>query len=146
MKSLLLSVLVVIGTMCYAQTAADGWNVFARVKFNSQYFKELKEYFLVPAFDATTKAKEGTSVTLKGYYLPMDLEDVKTIIISKKPYAECFFCGGAGPESVAEISFSSKPPRLKADQVITVRGKLKLNDTNVNHLNFILTNAEIVTK
>ena len=73
----------------------------------------------------------------------MELDDNKVIILSKFPYSQCFFCGGAGPESVAEIYFSSKRPRLKADQLITVTGLLKLNALDINHMNFILENARI---
>ncbi len=122
----------------------DGWNVFAKVKFTSKYYKELKEYFLTPFFDSRIQALEGTEIQLRGHYMPFDLDDKKTIILSKFPYAACFFCGGAGPESVAEVSFVSKPPKFKADKIITVKGKLKLNDSDVNHLNFLLIEASLI--
>jgi len=123
----------------------DSWEIFARVKFSSKLFKELNEYFLVPVFDSKIKAYEGHEITLRGHYMPMELDDNKVIILSKFPYSQCFFCGGAGPESVAEIYFSSKRPRLKTDQVITVTGTLKLNALDINHMNFILENARIET-
>ncbi len=123
----------------------DGWVIFAKVKFTSRYYKEHKENFLTPFFDSRIRALEGTEIQLRGHYMPFDLDDKKTIIISKFPYAACFFCGGAGPESVAEITFAGKVPKFKADQVITVRGILKLNDSDVNHLNFLLLNALLVT-
>lgn len=126
--------------------SSDGWLLFAKVKFNSVFFKEYKENFLVPVFDRTIKSYEGKEITLRGHYLPMDLENDRVILLSKYPYAQCFFCGGAGPESVAEIVFSTKYPKLKTDQIITVVGKLKLNDKDVNHLNFILNEASILTK
>lgn len=126
--------------------SSDGWLLFAKIKFNAVFFKEYKENFLVPVFDRTIKSYEGMEITLRGHYLPMDLENDRVILLSKYPYAQCFFCGGAGPESVAEIVFPSKHPKLKADQIITVVGKLKLNDTDVNHLNFILKDASVITK
>jgi len=55
----------------------------------------------------------------------------------------CFFCGGAGPESVAEVIFKDKTPRLKPDQLVTITGTLDLNDTDVMHMNFILREAQI---
>jgi len=123
----------------------DGWDVFARVKFKSTFFKEMNEYFLVPSFSAELKAQVGMEYTLKGHYIPFDLP-ANTIILSKNPYSACFFCGGAGPESVAEINFKSKRPKLKLDQVIEVKGKLRLNGTDINHLNFILDDAELFVK
>lgn len=124
-------------------SSVEGWGVFARVKFTSTFFKELNEYFLVPAFDKRITSLAGSEIILKGYYIPFDLPK-NQLIISKNPYSACFFCGGAGPESVAEVVLISKAPKLKVDQVITIKGKLKLNDKDVNHLNFILVEAEIV--
>lgn len=122
----------------------EGWDIFARVKFTEQTIRN--EYYLVPFLDTRIKAYEGKVVSLKGYYLPMDLADERTIILSKNPYSMCFFCGGAGPESVAEIIFSSKRPKLKPDQIITVTGKLKLNARDVEHMNFILEDATLKTQ
>jgi hypothetical protein len=97
----------------------------------------------VPFLDSKIRTHEGKAITLEGYYLPYDLSNKNAIIISRNPFSACFFCGGAGPESVAEIVFASKPPRFKADQIITVTGTLKLNDKNVDHMNFILVNARL---
>lgn len=123
--------------------AVDGWSLFAKVSFKSKYIEEYNEKFLVPSFDSVIRAREGSEIILKGYYMPFDLPN-KSIILSKNPYASCFFCGGAGPESVAQIYFSSKPPKFKTDQRIEVIGKLRLNDVDVNQLNFILEEAEII--
>ena len=117
----------------------EGWNIFSRVKFTEQLIRN--EYYLVPFLDTRIKSYEGKVVSLKGYYLPMDLADEHTIILSKNPYSMCFFCGGAGPESVAEIIFAGKAPKLKPDQIVTVTGKLKLNAADVEHMNFILEDA-----
>jgi hypothetical protein len=56
----------------------------------------------------------------------------------------CFFCGGAGPEAVAEVHFAGKVPRFKADQIIMAKGILKLNGRDITHLNFILKEAVLV--
>lgn len=145
MKRGLLIFIFLIWSVAQAQST-DGWTLFAKVKFVSKFFNEYKEYFLVPSFDSKIKSYEGMELTLRGHYMPMDLENNKAIILSKYPYAQCFFCGGAGPESVAEIVFPSKRPKLKADQIITVVGKLQLNNTDVNHLNFILKDASLIIK
>src|SRR5688500_11959860 len=123
------------------QPSANGWDAFAKVKFTPQLVKEVNEYFLVPFFDPKIRFHEGKEMTLEGYFIPMDLESANTIILSRNPYSQCFFCGGAGPESVAEIIFASKPPKFKADQIIKVTGTLKLNEKDINHMNFILKNA-----
>lgn len=65
------------------------------------------------------------------------------MILSKYPMAQCFFCGIAGPESVVEVTLKEKPPRLKPDQVITITGILKLNDSDVEHMNFLLVDVKV---
>ena len=44
------------------------------------------------------------------------------------------------------INFKGKAPKFKTDQIITVRGKLRLNDSNLDELNFILDDSEIQEK
>lgn len=124
----------------------DGWKEFAKTRFNETFYKKYNEYFLKPTFAKSTQAMAGKEFTLKGHYLALDYADKKNIILSKYPMAQCFFCGAAGPESIVEVTLTEKPPRLKPDQVITITGILKLNDSDVEHMNFLLVNAEIVVK
>jgi hypothetical protein len=143
-------IIFIVGTLGLSSWSArlapaeDGWQVLGTVKFTPKFIKEYNESFLFPAFDAAMKAREGKEFVLKGHYLPMEFDDAKMIVVSKFPYAACFFCGGAGPESVAEVHFTEKPKRFKTDQIITIKGILKLNDKDVNHMNFILTQAHLV--
>lgn len=145
MKKLLFLALC-IGLSATAQPAPteEGWGILANVKFTEKLYKPLNEYYLYPLFDSAIRAREGKSITLRGHYIPMDLEDNRVIILSKVPNAACFFCGGAGPESVVEIYFPAKHPRFKTDQVLTIRGKLKLNDSDIDHMNFIITDATLL--
>lgn len=126
-----------------AQPSTDIWEIFAKVKFTQKFFKELDEYYLVPFLDSRIRFYEGKEITLEGHYLSFDLNNKNSVIVSKYPYSACFFCGGAGPESVAEVIFALKLPRFKPDQVITVTGILKLNNSDVNHMNFILEQARL---
>ena len=128
-----------------ADPQESAWAIFERIPFKTRFFKEYSDYFLVPQFDAAIRALEGKPLVVKGHFMPMDVGP-NIVIVSKYPYAACFFCGGAGPESVAEVVFKSRPPKFKADQIITVQGRLRLNDSDVTHLNFILEDAEVVTE
>ncbi len=126
--------------------AADSmWEEFAAVLFKPRYHEGYKEYFLYPEFTQRIRSFENKEIFLTGHYLPYKPVNKSAIIISRYPFASCFFCGGAGPESVAEVIFQAPLPRFRADQVITVKGMLKLNDTDVDHLNFIILNATLVT-
>jgi hypothetical protein len=134
----------IVMLMAFAPVPGEGWMIFSKVKFTSKYYKAHDQYFLTPSLDVLIRAYEGKSFILKGHYIPMDIDDKQVIILSRYPYSACFFCGGAGPESVAEIHFTEKAPKLKADQVIRVKGRLKLNDRDITHMNFILEEAALV--
>lgn len=138
--------LIVAFMLLPKQPSDQGWRIFAFVDFKPTLIKELNEYFLVPQLDSRIRGYEGKEMELEGYFIPVDLDDHRTIIISKSPYSQCFFCGGAGPESVAEVQLTAKPPRFKGDQIIKVSGILKLNSTDFEHMNFILTNAKIIAE
>lgn len=146
MLTRLFGLLFLAWLLIQATPLTDGWNHFADVKFKPKLFKEVNEYYLVPEFNAKIKLFENKPFRLKGHYIPADLPDKRTIILSRFPYSACFFCGAAGPESVAEIRFKTIPHRFKTDQVLEVRGTLVLNDKDFTHMTFILTDAELITK
>jgi len=121
------------------------WELFSTTRFTEKFNPKQGMYFYYPKFNDQLKALEGKSVELQGFYIPLDLNEKSTIILSKYPMAECFFCGGSGPESVAVAHLKIPPSRkLKMDQIIKVRGLLQLNADDVEEMTFILKNAEII--
>jgi hypothetical protein len=104
------------------------------------------EYLFYPTFTAELKGLQGKEITMEGFYVPFAPEGGDYIIISKFPMSQCFFCGGGGPESIAEVTFKSAPPKFKVDDLITVKGKLKLNTDDMDHVNFILLDAVLIKK
>jgi hypothetical protein len=119
------------------------WETLKDVKFTDKWSEEFQAYYQVPKFGAALKALDGKEVIIKGYIIPIDvIEDY--YVLSANPYSSCFFCGQAGPESVMEVQIKKKNGELKMDQVITFKGKLKLNADDIYQLNYILENAEVV--
>jgi hypothetical protein len=145
-KFSLLSVLLLSTLSVFAQTKTDMWSSFAKTKFEPRYDEKLGEYIFHPNFAQDLKALVGKEITIEGYYVPFAPEDGNYIVISKFPMSQCFFCGGAGPESVAEVNFSKELPKLDVDDLITVKGKLKLNMDDLDHVTFILTDAVLISK
>jgi len=122
----------------------SGWEIFLNTRYEWQYIEKMEMEAEIPIFDEKIKSLEGKEITLTGYYLPVDIEGNR-IIISKLPYASCFFCGGGvGLESVAEIQFEVKQPPFQMDELLTIKGRLKLNKSEYGHLVFILTDASVV--
>ncbi len=141
------ALLFLLSLTAFAQTTRwDAWNEFAKTKFEPKYYEKIGEYLFYPKFPESLKALEGKEITLEGFYVPFAPEDGNYIILSKYPMSQCFFCGGGGPESIAEVNFKSSVPKFQVDDVITVRGKLKLNSEDIEHVNFILTDAVLVKK
>ncbi|WP_111669380.1 hypothetical protein [Algoriphagus litoralis] len=121
------------------------WDLFSTTKFTEKLNKKIGLYFFYPNFNEELKALEGKTVELRGFFIPLDIQQKSTIILSKYPMAECFFCGGSGPESVAVAHLKNLPSRkLKMDQIITVRGILQLNAEDVEEMTFIINQAEII--
>jgi len=95
----------------------------------------------VPVFSGDIKNLEGKEVTIKGYIIPVEgYKSHKEFIFSAYPYNMCFFCGGAGPETVMEV-VSKTAVAFTADP-ITLKGVLHLNATDINRLMYSLTEVE----
>lgn len=145
-KFIFLGTLLLISNLVIGQSKPDSWTIFAKTKFEPKYYETLGEYLFYPSFPDDLKALVGKEISIQGFYVPFAPEDGTYIIISKYPMSQCFFCGGGGPESVAEVNFAKSPPKFQVDDLITVKGILKLNADDVDHVNFILENAVVVSK
>ena len=118
----------------------DNWQIMADVGYQKSY-DEYGEIY-VPKFGDDVQKMDGKIVSLKGFIIPFEgMFEPNHIILSSLPIAACFFCGGSGPETVAEaylkeeIKYTAKP--------VTVTGRMKLNGTDYDHLMYILEDAEV---
>lgn len=118
-----------------------GWKLLEDVSYEETFLKDYNDWFLVPKFGDSIKTYSETSVFIKGYIIPMDL-DGKEFALSAYPFSSCFFCGGAGPESVMTLKFSKPTRKFKTDEVVTFSGILKLNNTNPDDFSYILRKAK----
>ena len=116
------------------------WDDLTDVSFSNVYSAKYGDIFMKPKFGPTVASYQGKRIRIKGYFLDFSIEDDEFYMISKNPKSSCFFCGGAGPESVMEIVFKGKPS-FKTDKVVEVTGILELNVEDVDHCNYILKNA-----
>lgn len=116
------------------------WNDLTDVKFTRQFIKEEDMYFLVPKFGEKVQKLNGEKLQIKGYMIPVDPTD-KVYILSSRPMASCFFCGGAGPETIIQLNLKTKR-KFKTDEVWVVEGKFRLNKDNLEECNYILDECE----
>ncbi len=119
------------------------WRTLAKVTYKKEHNELLGYKIDVPVFDKIIKQLEGKEVRVRGYIVPTDgYKSHAEFVFSAFPYQMCFFCGQAGPETVMEvhavtgIEYTTEPVILK--------GKLRLNDKDVNRLMYAIWEAEMV--
>lgn len=118
------------------------WETLSKITFRKEYDEMLGFKVDVPVFGEEVKALADQEVIIKGYIIPVEgYKSHKEFVFSAYPYNMCFFCGGAGPETVMEV-FSNEPVKYTAEPIV-LRGKLELNSSDINRLMYILKDAEI---
>jgi hypothetical protein len=117
------------------------WQTLKDVTFKKKWYEKDQIYMLYPTFGPNLKRLDDKTVLIKGFMVPTDTEGTQ-YVLSAFPYSMCFFCGGAGPESVMTVKLK-KNRKFKTDEVHTFKGRLGLNADDIYELNYILYDAEI---
>ena len=146
MKKALLAFIILLTSAAYTQAQQEvTWKTLSQVDFNKKWNPKEKMFIMEPLFGDNVKALANKSVHITGYMIPIDMDE-NYYVLSANPYASCFFCGGAGPESVLSIKFKKVTRRFDTDERLTLKGKLVLNKDNLEELNYILEEAEVIGK
>lgn len=125
-----------------AQHKKIDWAFLAKVKWEDRYFPAYDETVWYPDFSKEVLALDSTLVEIEGYIIPVDVES-GYYVLSANPFSSCFFCGNAGPESVVELQFADKLNKaFTTDEIVTFKGRLKLNWDDLEHCNYILQSAK----
>jgi len=142
---------IIVVVFCIALSAnvfaqehkASVWKTLSKITYKKQYDELMGFKIDIPVFSDPVKALEGKEITVKGYIIPVEgYKSHKEFIFSAFPYNMCFFCGGAGPETVMEVE-AAEPVEYTAEQVV-LKGKLVLNDQDINRLMYLITDAKLV--
>jgi len=119
------------------------WKTLSKITYKKEYDELMGFKIDKPVFSDAIKNLSEKEVTVKGYIIPVEgYKSHNEFILSAFPYNMCFFCGGAGPETVMEveaiegIEYTAEP--------IVLKGKLTLNAEDINRLMFLLKDAVIV--
>lgn len=142
--------ILLVGALCLStfslsaqQNDDNVWSTLSKITFRKEYDEMLGFKVDVPVFSEDVQALADQEVTIKGYIIPVEgYKSHKEFVFSAYPYNMCFFCGGAGPETVMEV-FSTEPVKYTAEAIV-LRGKLELNSSDINRLMYILKDAEMV--
>jgi len=119
------------------------WDTLADYDFEMRFDEESELYFRYPLFSDKIKKLEKKEIFITGYMIPVDVES-NYYVLSAFPYANCFFCGGAGPESVIELGLKPGHRRFKTDERLTFKGTFSLNAIDIYQLSYVLKEAELI--
>lgn len=119
------------------------WKVLSKVQIEKRFDEILNYEIDFPTFSDEVKALNGKEIVLEGWIIPLDeLRGENYFVLSALPFANCFFCGGAGPETVLEV-FSEKNIKF-TEKRIKVKGILNINADDPLKLMYILQKAELI--
>ena len=116
------------------------WNTLKNVRYEE---RPDPVYRLVhkPIYGKTVRELEDKTIQIRGFIIPITSN---TYALSKNPFAACFFCGQAGPETVMGIQFRKLKEKLKTDMFVTLKGKFILNHDNPDDWMYHIIDAEII--
>ncbi|MCO6164303.1 hypothetical protein [Flavobacterium sp. NRK F7] len=117
------------------------WSLLGKIDYLKKADKVYGE-IMFPVINPKLKSLQGKEVTISGFIIPIDN---KNYAVSKNVFAACFFCGKSGPETLMGIQFKGDLPKLKTDQFVTLKGKFRYNDSDVEDWIYHIENAVITS-
>lgn len=149
MKKIKIFIALLIGTLslqAQEQKKENTWKTLAKITYKQQYDEIMGFDIDVPVFSQSVKDLEGKEVEVEGYIIPVEgYKQQSNFVFSAYPYNMCFFCGGAGPETVMEVN-SDDPKITYTSKPIIIKGVLELNSGDINRLMYTLKDAMLVEK
>lgn len=131
----------IISVSAVAQDSV-GWIALADVNFTEKYDKSYGTTLLIADYADHIKELDGREVAIEGYLIPIDPMGT-AYVLSRNPNASCFFCGGAGPESIVGLRLKPKAiKRYPTDTYKRFKGTFKANKSNAAHFHYMLLDAE----
>lgn len=119
------------------------WSQLSDVSYQKVFDEYMGFKVDMPVFGPKVKALHNKEIEVRGYIIPIEgYQSHKEFIFSAFPYASCFFCGAAGPETIMEVK--AVEGIKYTTEAIRIRGTLITNDKDINNLMFKLINVKLV--
>ncbi len=115
------------------------WKLLGQIDFLKKKNPHYGEV-MYPMINSTLKELQGKKIKASGFIVPIDS---KSYALSKNVFAQCFFCGNAGPETIMGIKFKGNTPRLKTDTYVTMEGTFRYNADDIDDWIYHIENAVI---
>lgn len=140
MRKVLIIFLCFFSVGSFAQES-DMWQILSEVQYESKHLG--KEEIDVPIFSKRLNSWNGKKIVLKGYLIPLtEFGGKGDYMLSSFPFSNCFFCGGAGPETIVELK--TKQSVKFTTERVALEGILLLNNDDPDHHMYILKDAVLI--
>lgn len=136
-----------VSTVTYEDTTVKKvtWKQLSDVIFNRKWDEKMQMPMLYPSFSRNIKSLNGKTIRISGYVIPVEAQ-AGMYVLSSNPNSSCFFCGGAGPETIMALKFKSGKPSFETDDYVSMQGRLRLNEKNIYELYYNLDDAVFMGK
>ncbi|TNE30618.1 MAG: DUF3299 domain-containing protein [Bacteroidetes bacterium] len=121
------------------------WEDLNKVEFVEFYDRDRSDWSLRAEYSPEILVLDGTSVQITGYIIPLDVQG-DDYALSAFAFSSCFFCGGAGPETVMGLSFQDVPDRMSTDDVVKLKGVLRVRELPGQGFHYQLDQVEIIRR
>jgi len=141
MKYIFILVFFLVSNIMNAQSRLN-WQQLSDISIERIEDKENFISYNEAKFGEDLLKLDSTEIYISGYLIPIDAMGL-TYALSRNPNASCFFCGGAGPETVVLLRI--KPENYKryaTDTRMTFSGRLKMNKNDKDSFIYVLYDAE----
>lgn len=127
------------------------WADLLELKFAISFDEEVDDVIFKPKFTKKIRSYQDKIIEVEGFIIPHNIaadamgdlnDDGAKFMFSAYPLASCFFCGGAGAESVMEAY--PKNPIEYTERKIKIRGKLTFNEEDFLQLPYVLKDVVVV--
>lgn len=133
--------LVLLSQGLFAQASTKiTWRQLATTRFEELFDASRNSWSQLAHFSPEVQALQGQKVRITGYMVPVDVTG-NVYALSAYTFSSCFFCGGAGPESVMGLELAVKNQKFKTDQVVTWEGVMQVKSKPGMGFHFTLRNA-----
>ena len=140
-KILRIGILFALLTIASLSKAQGGsWSTLAMIKYVDVAQVEEDNTIL-----KMIRGLEGEEMVLKGYIIPLEGKKAQAhLMFSAYPYANCFFCGQAGIESVVEVFMKEGEAVEYSDEAIEIKGIFRYIPSSFDEIMYKLENATVV--
>lgn len=136
MRKVFIIFLSFFSTVLFAQEL-DMWQILSEVQYETKRSEKDEQEVDVPTFSKRLSSWNGKKMILKGYLIPLSEFGGKgEFMLSSLPFSNCFFCGGAGPETIVELK--TKQSLKFTTARVSLEGILILNGDDPDHHMYIM--------